>query len=199
MLIWLAELCGLAQPVSQLRDHEVGDQTFDVPAVPRNLLDQAGGEVTVERVRRDEQSLDPGQAIVHLRHLQLVVEVADRTQSLDDRRDAVGRAVVDEQPVPGVDAHGGHLRRGLLEHREAFVDAEQRLLRGVVEHRDDDLVVQGGGPGDDVEVAVGHGVERPWADHPADHSRAHATLLIRVTSVIQAGLAARPYQSVPSP
>ena len=104
----------------------------------------------------------------------------------------MGRAVVDEQPVN----HESTRTVGIRAVASSSIASrsstpEQRLLRRVVEHRDDDLVVQGGGAGDDVEMAVGHRVERTGADDPADHSEAHATLLIRVLGQ-SGGPAARP-------
>ena len=53
------------------------------------------------------------QAGVHLGHLQLVVEVADRAQSLDDRVDVVRAAEVGEQPGEAGDPDVGVRRAGL--------------------------------------------------------------------------------------
>src|SRR4051794_7504493 len=77
------------------RRHEPGD----VPAEQCDFFDQARGQEAVERVRRHEQRLDLRERMVHLSHLQLVVEVADRAQTFDDDADPVGFAEVDEQSV----------------------------------------------------------------------------------------------------
>src|SRR3954452_18873222 len=163
----------------------LGDQPGDVAAVRSHFLDQARREEGVERVGRHEHRLDAGQAMVHLRHLELVVEVADRPQALDDHLDRVGLAEVDDQPVEAVDDDVAVLLRRLAEHLGALLEGEHPLLRGVHADSDDDLVVQVAGAADDVEVAQGDGVEGPGADG-ASHDP--------VT------LATRPaYQSVASP
>ena len=56
------------------------------------------------------------------------------------------------------------------EHRDALVGGEQPVLGHVDADGDDDLVEELGGSPDDVEVAVGHRVERPGADS-ATHGR----------------------------
>src|SRR5215475_6203693 len=89
----------LGQPGRQALLHILWHQPAHVAPVLGDLLDQAGGQEAVQRVRGHEQSLDAGQPVVHLRHLQFVVEVADRAQALDDDRDVVGTAVLDQQPV----------------------------------------------------------------------------------------------------
>ena len=60
---------------------------------------------------------------VHLRHLELVVEVADRAQALDDRPDAVLLAEVGEQAVEAGDGDVGEVGAGLLEHRDPLLGA----------------------------------------------------------------------------
>src|SRR5581483_9005083 len=121
-----------------------------------------------------------------LGHLELVVEVADRSKPLDDHRDAVVAAVVDDQAVEAVDAHVAVLGGDFLEHFAALVDAEHARLRLVDEHRHDQLVIELGRPSDDVEVAVRDGVER---------ARTHRTTYY----VFGAHDGLRPYQSIPSP
>jgi hypothetical protein len=66
--------------------------------------------------------LHAGEADVHLRHLQLVVEVADRPQALDDDRRVLGPAEIDEQATERLDPYvavdGGHF----AEHVDALLD-----------------------------------------------------------------------------
>ena len=133
-----------------------------------DLLDQAGGQEAVLRVGRHEQGVHAGQAAVHLGHLQFVVEVADGPQTLDDHRDLVGAAVVHDQALERVDPNVAVRRGHLGEHLAAFLDGEQARLRLVHEHRDDYLVVERGGPPDDVEVPVRDGIERAGTDRPPD-------------------------------
>src|ERR1700684_1438305 len=77
------------------------DERGDVAAPLRDLLHQARGEEAVFRVSRHEQRVDPGEAAIHLGHLQLVVEVADGAQALDDDGDVVTAAVVDDEALEG--------------------------------------------------------------------------------------------------
>ena len=107
----------------------------------------------------------PGEPLVHLRHLQLVVEVGDGPQALHDRVGAVLAGEVDEQPLEELDADVVEVRGRLLQHLLALFEAEQRLrLLRVADHRDDDLVEVTGRTLDDVEVAEGHRVERSRAE-----------------------------------
>src|SRR5215469_16681399 len=157
----------LPQPIPQPDQDDLRDQPAHIPAVPGDLLNQAGPQVRIQRIGRHEQRLYPGQAVVHLRHHLLVLEVADRAEPLDDGRDVVGPAEVDDQPVksgyPHVLVAGGDL----AEHLHPLVGGEQRLLGDVVEHGDHDLVVQPGGPADDVKVPVRDGVEGARTDDAA--------------------------------
>ena len=144
--------------------HGLGHQPRDVAAELGDLLDQAGREVPDLRRGRHEEGLDAGQLAVHLGHLELVLEVADRAQALDDHRDVVRPAVVDEQALEAVDDDVGQVGDRLAEQVHALVDGEEAGLAGVDQHRDDQLVVEAGGPVDDVDVTVGDRVEGSGAD-----------------------------------
>src|SRR6266516_2205680 len=143
------------------------DESGDVTAPSGDVLDQARRQEAVLGVGGHEQGVDTRQAPVHLRHLQLVVEVAHGPKTLDDHRDVVGLAVVDGEAAERVDANLRELAGRLLQHRDALVHGEQPGLVAVDEHGDDDLVVQARGTFDDVEVAVGHRVERTRANDPS--------------------------------
>ena len=56
----------------------------------------------------------PDSALVHLRHLQLVVEVGDGAQALDDRVGAVLLGEIDEQALEELDAHVAQVRGDFL-------------------------------------------------------------------------------------
>src|ERR1700744_3875099 len=148
----------------ELADDRLGHQPADVATVLGHLADEAGGQERVQRVGRHEQRLDLGDPVVHLGHLHLVVEVADRPQALDHGRDAVLFAEVDQQPVEAVDPDIAELGGHGAQHLDALVHREQALLGDVDEHRHDDLVVEPGRPADDVEVPVGDGVKGTGAD-----------------------------------
>src|SRR3954468_21983470 len=160
-------------------EHRWGDEPRDVPAPRGHLFDEARREETVERVGRHEQRLDTGQRVVHLPHLELVVEVADGAETFDDRLDAAFLAEVDEQAVEAVDDDVGQVGGRLPQQLDALLGGEQALFALVDEHGDDDLVEQRADALDDVDVPAGHRVEGAWADG-APHGR-------------------RPYQRVLSP
>jgi len=119
------------------------------------------------------------QAVVHLGHLQLVVEVADGAQALDDDLDPTLLAEVDDEPVEAVDMDVAVAGGDVTEHLRALLEREKPALARVDTDGDHDLVVQETCPADDVQVTEGHGIEGPRADSPS-HDR-------------------RPYQSVASP
>ena len=94
---------GAGQPLAD----ESRAQTGDVTAEGGDLLDQAGGEERPLRGGRHEDRLDLGERGVHLRHLQLVVEVADRAEALHDRDDVALLAERGQQAAEGVDRDVG--------------------------------------------------------------------------------------------
>src|SRR5690242_18745471 len=153
------------QALAQPGQDDLGNEPADVAAVPGDLLDQAGGQERVQRVGGHEQRLDLGHPVVHLRHLHLVLEVGDGAQALDHGGDPVGGAEVHQQAVEPLDPHVAVAGGDLAQHLDALVDREQALLGDVDQHGDDDLVVQAGGPADDVEVAVGDRIEGTRADY----------------------------------
>ena len=58
-----------------------------------------------------------------------------------------------------------------MEHGHTFIEGEQGLFGGVLEHSDDDLGEGLAGALDDVEVAVGYGVEGPRTQGGQAHVR----------------------------
>lgn len=131
----------------------------DVSAPGRDLLDQGGGQEAVGGIGRHEERLDAGEAVVHLGHLELVVEVADGPQALHDRRDVALLAEVDQEAVEGLHLDVAEVRGDLADQVDPLVDREQTLLGLVDHHRDVYDVVQLRGAANDVEVSIGDGVE----------------------------------------
>src|ERR1700722_14867368 len=69
------QLC--AQPF----DDELGHQLWEPLSVTRDFLDEVRGAEKKPRIREHEDSLDGGaHLLVHLRHLELVVEIGNRAQ-----------------------------------------------------------------------------------------------------------------------
>src|SRR3972149_6550690 len=150
----------LRQPLLDDRRHEAGA-----------LLDQPRGDVRVLLVRHEEDRLDGVlELAVHQRHLELVLEVRDRADAPHDAVGALAGHEVDEEAVERDDAEVVEPRRRLVDHLEALLDGEQRLLRGVGHHRDDQLVEDPEAPLDDVHVAVVDGIENPRVDRTLRHS-----------------------------
>src|ERR1700722_12184772 len=166
---WPRAAAGVALPLRQAgaerAEDRLGNQAADVATVLGDLLDQARAEERVERVGRHEQRLDLGQAVVHLRLLHLVLEVADGAEPLDDRVDPVRHAEVHRQSVELLDPDVAVALSDLAEHLGPLVGGEHRLLGDVDENGHDHLVVDAGRPADDVEGAIGYRVERTRAYH----------------------------------
>ena len=124
--------------------------------------------------RRDEERVDAREALVHLRHLELVVEVGDGPEALHDRGRVVVAREVDEQALEELDRDVAEVRGLLVEHVLALLEGEQRLrLLRVADDRDDDVVEVPRGPLDDVEMTEGDRVEGTRAEcggHGAAHS-----------------------------
>src|ERR1700727_2939234 len=196
-----APLAGEAEPLLEALEHQGRDQRLDVAAVPADLLDQAGPQEAVHGVGRDEQRLDLGETVVHLGHLHLVLEVADRPQALHDRLDPVDPAKLDQQPPERPDLDilqaGGHV----AEHLDPFLNCEQAVLGLVGTHHHQHLVVQQRRPADDVEVTAGHRGEGAWTDDtthavpPFRHYICAAHHGNSVNSAVDWAPAARPYQN----
>ncbi len=110
-----------------------------------------------------------GLAAVELGHLELVLEVRDRAQSLDDRTGRRPAGEVDDQDVERLGADVAQMGGRVVDERDALVGVEQRAgsCAPTVDDRDDDLVEQLGGAGDDVEVPVGDRVVAAGADGDA--------------------------------
>src|SRR6478735_6187569 len=154
----------LGEPRDELLAHGLGDQAAYVAPERRDLLDEARGDERVADGTGEEDGLDRGEVRVHLRHRQLVLVVTGPAEALDDRHGPDLAAEVDDEPVEARHTHVGDARGGLAQHRDPFVGREQPVLAHVDADGDDDLVEELGGTTDDVEVAVGHRVERPGAD-----------------------------------
>jgi hypothetical protein len=77
---------------------------------------------------------------------------------------------VDHQPPAGLGPQIRQVAAGLLDHRDALIDAEHAGLLGVGEHGDDHLVELRGGPLEHVDVPQRHRIEGARADS-ATHAR----------------------------
>src|SRR2546421_7157473 len=156
----------LRQPLLDDRRHEARDRR----AKAGDFLDEARGDVRVLLVRHEEHRLDGRPELpVHQRHLELVLEVRDGADTAHDAVGALARDQVDQEPVERDDAEVAEPGCRLVDHLEALLDREQRLLRGIRDDRDDQLVEDLEAALDDVDVAVVYGIEHARVDRTLGH------------------------------
>src|SRR3979409_1774622 len=107
----------------------LGHKALDVTAERGELLHATGAEETVLRAGHEVERVDlRGLHPVELAHLELVLEVGDRAQSLDDRPGADLAREVDDEDAERLGADVGHVGRRLLDERQALLDAEDGLV-----------------------------------------------------------------------
>src|SRR5438552_1358824 len=122
--------------------------------------------------------------MVHLRHLQLVVEVGHGAEALDDGADVEVAREVDQQTLEELDLHVRKVRGRLPDHLLPLFEVEQRLcLLRVADRGDDQRVVVRRGPFDDVEMPEMHGVERTWVDGDRQRGPLQSSASVSVTTV----------------
>ena len=136
-----------------------------VAAELRHLAHETRGEERVLGGGGHEDGVDPRQALVHLRHLQLVLEVGDGPQALHDDLRTVVACEVDDEALERLDPHVAQVAEGVAEHLPALLQVEARLrLLRVAGDRHDDAVEMARRSLDDVDVAIGDGVEGTRAE-----------------------------------
>src|SRR4051794_5097540 len=157
-----------------LQDHR-RHEPVDVAPQSGDLLDERRGQVRPVRARGHEERLHAAHPVVHLGHLQLVVEVRDCPEPLHDHIGVLLVHVVDEQPGERPDLDALHAARDLLQQADALLDAEHRRLGGVLQHAHDEPIEVAAGPFDDVQVTVGDGVECPRTEAGQAHQTSRYT------------------------
>ncbi len=121
---------------------------------------------------RKTVSIEGLELAVHQGHLEFELEVRDGPQAAYHGDCALLPGELDQKPLECKNLHVFEVDGDLPEHREALIYAEESMFGVIYGGGDDDLVEKGGGPGDDIEVAVGDGVEAAgingeahgWAD-----------------------------------
>jgi hypothetical protein len=106
---------------------------------------------------------------VHERHLELVLEVAHRSQAPDDHRGAHALGELRQQPVERLDRDARVAVHCVPQQGQALVHREERLLGRVGGDRDDHLVRQRQATAHQVLVALGRGVERARVERDLGH------------------------------
>src|SRR3989442_14151701 len=149
------------EPLRHVRGHEL----LDGGAEGGELLHARRGDEEVLGGRHQVHHLDPrGERPVHVRHLELELEVRERADPAHDEASRRSVREVDLQAVEARDLDVAVLRAALTHELDAFVGGEDRLLREVATDADDDAIEEARGPLDDVEMAVRGGVEGAGVD-----------------------------------
>src|SRR6266403_721263 len=154
--------------------HAGGYEAGDIAAQPADLLDEARGDELVPVRGHEEHGLDRWiEAGVHAGHLELIFEVADRAQAAQDHAGPHRLGEMHQQGIEGAHLHlavtggqieGGNLRR---DHGHALMHVEEGPLADIGRNADDQPVGQAGCAADDVDMAVGDGVEGARIDGDA--------------------------------
>jgi hypothetical protein len=157
-----------ASAVARGSSSRLRDQAAHVAAQLRGFLHQVRAHVEVRVVRHDERGLDlVVQVAVHVRHLQLVLEVGHGAQAPQDDARVLALAVVHQQAIERVDLDVGLARELLADHLHPLVHREERVLAGVPEDRDHQAIEDHETALDDREVPIRHGIERAGVDRGA--------------------------------
>src|SRR5256885_1114908 len=116
------------EPLRHIRGHEL----LDGCAEGGELLHARRGYEEVLGGRHQVHHLDPrGERPVHVRHLELELEVRERADPAHDEASRRGVREVDLQAVEARDLDVAVLRAGLTHQLDALVGGEDRLLREV--------------------------------------------------------------------
>ena len=103
--------------------------------------------------------------MVHVGQLKLEVEIGAESQALDHGGYAVFPREIDQQPVHLLDSDPVEMGGGLPHQADALLPEQVTGLQAVASNSHQHLPEQVTGPGDDVQVAVGDGVEGAGAQH----------------------------------
>jgi hypothetical protein len=162
--------------------HRVGHHALDPldAAVLRDLPQERRVDERVRRRARQEHGLDAGDGLVHLGHLELVLEVGRHPEALDDHVGADLLGEIDDEHRLGVQDHGdaGEVPDRRLDHLAAHLELEQRLLARVAHRGHQDVVEQALRRLDDLEVPVVKRIERA-----GEERRPHEAVLARRATV----------------
>ena len=128
--------------------------------------------------------MHPGDGVVHLCHLEFVLEVRHGAKALDDEVGLDLFGEVDHQRREHRDAHVAEMADGLLDHLLTFVEAERAATLLRVAHRSHDhLVEQFRRCRDDLDMAVVDRVERARIQNTSHGVSPCALAVASVTTV----------------
>src|SRR3989304_3987241 len=165
-------------PVHPVPD-QGGDQVVDLPAESRDLLGNVGADIGIALPRHHEDGVDLGGELpVHVRHLELVLEIGNGPEAPDHHVRIHLSHVFDEKPPEGVHLHVGVGASEFPEHAEPLGRREHGVLAQVFRHCHDHPGKDPRRPVDDVEVAERRGVERPGVHCDGSHPGSFSTVKI---------------------
>ncbi len=130
--------------------------------MPRDFLDQVRRTEEQPRIREHKNCLDVrAHRLVHLRHLQLVIEIRHGAQRANQNLGADSFRVIDRQPAELVHPRARlEVADDFADYLDALVTGKQRLiLVRIVSDGDDHLVENRDAAPDDVNVAVVNRIE----------------------------------------
>src|SRR5277367_4312960 len=148
-------------------DHKFGHQLRQALAVARDFLDQMRRAEEQPRIREHEYGLDVrAHLLVHLRHLQLVIEISHGAQRTNQHLGADTFRIVDRQAAELVHPRARlEVADDLADYFDALVAGKQRrVLVRIVGDRDDHLVEDRDAAPDNVDMSVVDWVEAAGVD-----------------------------------
>jgi hypothetical protein len=150
------------QTIGEAFLHNFGNEAADIPAETGDFFDQTGADEDVGVLGHHEDGLDAFvEFAIHERELELELEVGDGAKAADDGVAVDALDIFDEEAGEGIDRDVGKVRDGLGAEFLALRHGEERAFAFVLGDGDDDLVEEFGGALDDIEMAIGDGIETP--------------------------------------
>jgi hypothetical protein len=138
-----------------------GDEAPNIAAQADDLLDETRTDERVGLTGHEADGFDLGtQAAIHEGYLEFVLVVGNGPDAAEENGSVPGRGIFDEQTIEKIHFDVGKIgRNDLGEHIHAFLDRKKGLFRVVPEDGDDEAVEKAGSAADEVEMAVGDGIE----------------------------------------
>jgi hypothetical protein len=142
-----------------------GDEAVDVASEAGDFLDDAGAEEGVGIFGHHEERFDTlVEFAVHEGELEFELEVGDCAEASKDGLTALLFDVIDEESGEGIDFDFFEVGDGLGDEVFAFFEGEEGVFGFIFCDGDDDAIEEFYGAFDEIEVAVGEGIETTWVD-----------------------------------
>jgi len=146
-------------------DHVGGNQPAYVAAKAEDFLDHARAYEGVSSGRLEEDCLDfGGETAVHQRHLELVLVVGDGADAAQDGHGADLAGEIHHEPVECGYRDVSQVTRRFVQHLRPLGDGEERVLDGIAENRNGQVLKKLGAARDQIQMTVGGRVEGAGID-----------------------------------